>query len=137
MNKYKTCIVATCMVQYSCGNIERRMYANDGRGSKGTLEVTRLVVDTTQAQVTRVFVRSQVGLQRVVSFIRSEVARINRVGSFGETQSFISWLFLPATPGILSSSAKTFDSIPVQASPCYVLPHDAKHCKVSTASCFL
>lgn len=93
--KNNTCIVATCMLQSSCGNIERRMYANDGRGSTPTLESSRLVVDTTQATSTRVFVRQEVGAQRNVSFIAQEVARINRVGSFEENQGFISWLFLP------------------------------------------
>src|SRR6266568_4831198 len=85
-----TCIVATGMIQSSCGNIERRMYANDGRGSTLALEVSRLVADTAQTQSTRVFVRSQMGVQRIVSFIYQKVASINRKGSFGEdNQSFI------------------------------------------------
>lgn len=89
------------MIQSSCGNIERRMYANDGRGSPPTLESSRLVVDTTQATSARVFVRPEVGAQRNVSFIAQEVARINGVGSFEENQGFISWLFLPAASSVL------------------------------------
>jgi|SRR6266705_1760323 len=87
------------MLEYACGNIERRMYANDGRRSTPTLEGSRLVIDKTQAQRARVFVRSEMGLQRKVSFIAQKVAGTNRRGSFGEdNQSFINWLFLPAVP---------------------------------------
>ena len=94
------------------------MYANDGRGSTLSLEVSRLVADTAQAQSARVFVRSQMGAQRIVSFIGSEVASINGRGSFEEAQSFIDWLFLPVVPRLPFMNVKSLDGNPMVILPC-------------------
>lgn len=127
------------MLQCSCGNIERRAYANDGRGSAPTLESSRLVVDTTQATSTRVFVRSEVGLQRIVSFIDQEVASTNRGRSFEEDQSFV-------TLAISASSTKVtayqFPASRLQplcdATLCSIIARRAMQRKVSySTSCFL
>ena len=124
------------MLKCVCGNIERRMYANDGRRSTPTLEGSWLVVNTTQPQKARVFVRQETAVQRIVSFIAQKVASTNRRGSFGEDhQSFINWLFLPATPGILPRSWKQISSIPLVTLPVYDFTHGGRQMS-NVASCF-